>query len=71
MVGPTIYDWQRLKRVGRYLKGKPRAMFVFGPQSADSLRQEFCSEVYVDSDHAGCLITRRSTTGLVVKYGDH
>ena len=26
---------------------------------------------YVDSDHAGCLATRRSTTGLVARLGQH
>ena len=27
--------------------------------------------MYCDSDHAGCLITRRSTTGLVTMLGSH
>ena len=66
MQGPTESDFTRLKRLGRFLKGKPRVVTVFRPQQAfNKLR------CYVDSDHAGCLITRRSTTGLVLMAGRH
>ena len=27
--------------------------------------------VWTDTDHAGCLETRKSTSGLVIVYGDH
>ena len=66
MQGPTESDFTRLKRLGRFLKGKPRVVTVFRPQQAfNKLR------CYVDSDHAGCLMTRRSTTGLVLMAGRH
>ena len=52
MQGPTESDFTRLKRLGRFLEGKPRVVTVFRPQqSFNKLR------CYVDSDHAGCLAT--------------
>ena len=55
-----------LKRLVRYLKKRPRAVYRFKPQRMD---KELL--VTVDSDHAGCAVTRKSTTGLVVQLGDH
>ena len=66
MKAPTSYSWGRLKRLGRYLLGKPRVCQVFRPQRMFSEIRVFC-----DSDHAGDLATRKSTTGLVVMLGDH
>ena len=66
MQSPTEYDLTRLKRLGRYLKGRPRVQILFRPQ------QMFTKlRCYVDSDHAGCLITRRSTSGLILMAGRH
>ena len=28
-------------------------------------------KVFVDTDHAGCAITRKSTTGMAIKLGQH
>ena len=60
MKSPTSYSWGRLKRLGRYLVGVPRVQQLFKPQ------QMFTSiRVYCDSDHAGDLKSRKSTTGLI------
>ncbi len=66
MSAPTEANFRDLKRLGRYLRGKPRAVTVFMPQ-------KLCQElvVYCDSDFAGCLRTRRSTTGMIVMLGSH
>ena len=55
-----------LKRLGRYLKTYPRAVQVFVEQNEP---REV--EGWVDSDYAGDVISRRSTSGLVIKYGHH
>ena len=63
---PKESDFQDLKRLVRFLKGKPRVLLKFG-------RQKFADTIhmYVDSDFAGCLLTRRSTSGLVATFGRH
>ena len=66
MKEPTEWAWADLKRLVRYLRGNPRLIYEYHPQ-------RFSKEIvmYCDSDHAGCLITRRSTTGLVTMLGSH
>ena len=66
MKEPTEWAWADLKRLVRYLRGNPRLIYEYRPQ-------RFSKEIvmYCDSDHAGCLITRRSTTGLVTMLGSH
>ena len=55
-----------LKRLGRYLKGHQRAILTYRLQSSD------CDlKVYTDSDWAGELATRRSTSGMVLMRGYH
>jgi ribonuclease HI len=66
MASPTEFDWQPLKRVARYLLGRPRAAIRFRWQP--EVKQ---INVYVDSDYAGDPISRKSTTGLVVMAGTH
>ena len=66
MCEPTSHDWQRLKRLGRYLIGVPRLELFFR-------FQKFVGNLncYVDSDYAGCLRTRKSTNGGSMMHGRH
>ena len=66
MKSPTEADFKELKRLERYLIGKPRVVNMFEYQRESKVIKVFC-----DSDHAGCLLTRRSTTGLVFTVGRH
>ena len=54
-----------LKRLGRYLKLRPRMVFEMPFQSCDSIN------VYSDADWAGCLRTRKSTSGGCIMLGSH
>jgi hypothetical protein len=59
MACPRMRSWKALKKLCRYLKGKPRLIqrVPVGAQDTGFL------EVYVDSDWAGCSRTRKSTSG--------
>jgi hypothetical protein len=66
MSSPKEGDDQMIKRIIRYLKGKPRV----------AIRYQFQSEsegitVFTDSDWAGDKTTRKSTSGGVVCRGQH
>ena len=63
---PTEEAWARLKRVARFLKGAPRTI-------ARYVRQSPVGEVkvFTDSDHAGCVRTRKSTSSVVAMHGKH
>jgi hypothetical protein len=66
MQAPNEANFQSLKRLGRYLQGRPRAVLRYGVQKMPDYL-----DMVVDSDHAGCPITRKSTTGFVANFGDH
>ena len=66
MSKPTVGDWERLKRLGRYLVYKPRVSIRFAYQQAP---REL--SMYMDSDYAGCPKTRKSTSGGLGRYGGH
>ena len=65
---PANSSLARLKRLGRFLLGKPRLVYLFNWVEDDS-----CAtlEVPVDTDFAGCRVTRRSTSGGVMLRGPH
>ena len=64
MQRPTTQHLEDLKHVVRYLKGHRRLVQTF-------LQQEciYTVDVLVDSNHAGCQITRKSTTCTHLKHG--
>ena len=66
MKAPNESDMKDLKRVGRYLVGRPRVANVYHPQRPTNV-----IKVNADSDHAGCLLTRRSPTGYTISIGTH
>ena len=66
MATPKVRSLKLLKRIARYLKGKPRLVLHYPWQDAD-----IGISTYSDSDYAGCLRTRRSTSGGCVMIGRH
>ena len=66
MSDPTTYAMSKLKKLGRYLKHRPRYVRKY-------VMQDFTNQVKAecDSDHAGCLRTRKSTNGVNLFHGQH
>ena len=65
MAKPAELATQALKRLGRYLKKHLRMVFSFPSQTASSI------EVYSDTDWAGSVRTRKSTSGSCMIIGSH
>ena len=61
MAKPTIVDQQRLKRLARYLKGRPRLELQYRWQPRQSIVTTW----------AGCRESRKSTMGRCMKIGTH
>eukprot|EP00975_Prorocentrum_lima_P007878 1686739-Prorocentrum_lima.AAC.1 len=66
MAAPTEFHWQSLKRLGRYLLSFPSKALEFHQQ-----RMPRAIKISVDSDHATDKATRKSTTGMVIRLGQH
>ena len=66
MSNPRPSDWVLLKRVGRYLVGKPRMVQMFAWQDFPGVVDGFC-----DSEWAGDREDRTSTSGGVLQIGMH
>ena len=66
MSAPSTLDWAGLVRIVRYLVGRPRLVYDFP-------WQDECLEVqtHVDTDFAGCVVTRKSTSGGLSRRGAH
>ena len=62
---PTQLGLMKLKRLGRYLVGKPRMILKYRYQKPCDIM------AYADSDWAGCVRTRRSTSAGLIMLGDH
>ena len=63
---PTERDWRLLKRLARYLLGKPRAVITYHWQEPVGML-----DVFTDSDWAGCKTSCRSTSGDAIQLGWH
>ena len=66
MSEPRVAGMAWLKRLGRFLVDHPRVVQSFPRQSPTSHFR-----AYHDSDHAGCLRTRQSTTCVALCHGSH
>ena len=67
MAKPREASMQELKRLARYLKGKPKCVLIYEKQDARTA----VIKVHTDSDWAGEVISRKSTTGMVMRRGKH
>ncbi|MDE0779072.1 MAG: hypothetical protein OSB43_22550, partial [Nocardioides sp.] len=65
MSAPMESSTVALKRLGRYLLGHKRLVWMYPWQSAEGI------DVYSDTDWSGCARTRRSTSGGVIMIGKH
>ena len=65
MSRPTAWGRKKIKNVARYLVGAERVVWTFGEHEDE----EMWIDVMVDSDWAGDLVTRRSTSGGMVVVG--
>jgi hypothetical protein len=65
MSAPDQASQQALQRLTRYLQGSPRLVYSYVWQPENDL------DVFVDTDFAGCMATRRSTSGGVAIRGIH
>ena len=66
MKEPRSGHMQELKRLGRYLVKNRRCVLTYARQTSDATLQ-----VHVDSDWAGDSLGRKSTTGVIVRRGEH
>ncbi len=71
MSKPRNKDKQALTRLGKYLKGKERWKQLFQYQESTSKNSNKYVNVWVDTDYAGCLETRKSTSGGVIMINQH
>ena len=68
MAMPKIKDFSELKKLARFILGMKTVKWDF-PWQAESEAMDM--KVYADSDWAGCLDARRSTSGGVLTLGRH
>ena len=66
MSEPTVGDRRKLKRLARYLLGRPRVVSQFRWQEEADYAEGFS-----DSNWAGCRKTSRSTSGGIMLIGGH
>ena len=63
---PTKDSVEALKRLVRFLVGRPRLVWFYPMQDVNNR-----CDVYVDTDYGGCHATRRSTSGGAIMHGSH
>ena len=69
MSKPNNANWHELKRLGRYIKGKPRAIQIF--KSSRLGDNNGILNAFSDSDWAGCRRSGKSTSGGCIMRGAH
>ena len=65
MSAPTVMDMKALRRIAAHLIGRPRLVYSYEWQRSEDAK--LC--IYADTDFAGCLATRRSTTSGCAMVG--
>ena len=66
MSAPLVRHQEMLKRLGRYLLGAPMMVWCWRNQRWPGLVVS-----HSDTDWAGCLVTRKSTSGTAITWGTH
>ncbi len=66
MSRPTTRAWEMLKRIGRYLRGRPRLVWKCCWQASVSV-----VDITSDANWAGCRRGRKSTSGGTTMIGSH
>ena len=66
MSSPKLGDWERLERLARYLKGRPRVVKKFRWQSCTDVLT-----IFTDADWVGDKVSRKSTSGGCIMVGKH
>ncbi len=66
MKGPTTVHVQMAKKIGRYLKFKPRVGIMYKWQE-----EQKHVDALGDTNHNDCKVTGKSTNGGAVKIGGH
>ena len=66
MANPTESHLERLKRMGRYLQGRMRYVIMYNFQG-----DIYSVNSFSDSDWAGDMASRKSTSGGCLMVGDH
>ena len=68
--GPTESDFKQLKHLLRYLKGSLHYKLYLKPDLnlAPGEKHNFILPAYVDANWAGCVLTRKSSSGLHLEF---
>ena len=66
MSKPTYRSWEKLRRIGKFLKMHPRLIWKYDWQSAQNIL-----DIHSDANWAGCHSTRKSTSGGTASIGSH
>ena len=66
MAIPRQSDWDKLLRIAKYLVGRPRYVIKYAIQN-----HVYSLNCFGDSDFAGDVVTRKSTSGGIMCLGDH
>ncbi len=66
MSDPSDHDWDKMKRIVRYLKGRPRMVYKMKWQQMWSKY-----DVFSDANWANCKVSRKSTSGGCIMFGSH